>query len=543
MIGYDGGTLEILRPLVAAGVLPTFARLMEEGCHGRLRSVYPPVSSTAWASFMTGKNPGKHGVFNFNVKTHGTYYTEPTVSTSVDSVTLWEILSAEGKKVAVLNVPQTYPPARVNGIMMSGLGTPDTTYDFTYPVGLAGELKREIPDYKIDVPWTRYDDEEVGAFLNDLTDLTRKTFEAAKYCMKKEAWDFFMVVFTGPDRIQHRLWHSIAAAARHVAKGAEGLDEPGRGIVAYFSFLDGLIGRLIEDFGEDATVFVLSDHGFGPFHCDIDLNNWLAAEGYLRYASKEAGLATRALRVLKKTAKRLGVTRDLVLERVGQKGPVYKLLEQSSRVIQSIDWGRTKAFCYSSHGIYLNVKGRERLGIVEPGAEYEALRDEIIGRLCALKEPSTGVTVIRKVDRREDIYQGRNLEKAPDLMITEYGDAGYIGLERLSHREEDGRVFVKTAEVQQGVHRLDGFFMAHGKEIEKGTCLEDASLMDFLPTILCLLGIRIPEDVDGKMLGAVKGSAAAALFTGKEYAFERDHDVTKAEKEKMLKRLKDLGYL
>ena len=122
VIGIDGGTFDLIRPWAEAGDLPNLARLMAEGVHGPLESTLPPVTAPAWSTFATGKNPGKHGVFDFILPMGGRY--DLVNATSIHAPTLWQIISEAGLKCGVMNVPVTYPPAPINGFVIGGMLSP-----------------------------------------------------------------------------------------------------------------------------------------------------------------------------------------------------------------------------------------------------------------------------------------------------------------------------------------------------------------------------------------------------------------------------------
>jgi predicted AlkP superfamily phosphohydrolase/phosphomutase len=147
-IGVDGGTLELVRPWAQAGKLPTFARMMAQGAVGELESTIPPITGPAWASFMTGKNPGGHGVGDWMRRVDGGYRLTPVNATEIKSRLFWDLLGQAGKRVGIINVPVTYPPRPLNGFLISGLLTPRGSQDFTYPPALAQELQQELGSYQ-----------------------------------------------------------------------------------------------------------------------------------------------------------------------------------------------------------------------------------------------------------------------------------------------------------------------------------------------------------------------------------------------------------
>src|SRR5712692_5865304 len=140
IIGLDGATFRTLQPWMDAGYLPTLKEMVETGVSGKLTSVVPPVTAPAWCSFMTGKNPGKHGVYYFTTREKGTGRDIPISAHARSGKTVWDLLSDSGKTVLVLNVPATYPPHPVRGVMIADFLTPKGKRDFVYPPALLDEI-------------------------------------------------------------------------------------------------------------------------------------------------------------------------------------------------------------------------------------------------------------------------------------------------------------------------------------------------------------------------------------------------------------------
>ena len=149
VIGLDGVPPDLLRPWIEAGELPTMAHLVRQGASGTLRSTMPPTSGPSWSSFMTGKNPGKTGIYDFLHRAQGSYHFPPVNASLRDGLDLWQILSQAGRRVGVLNVPLTYPIRPVNGFMISGWMTPYSAKDYVYPPELDAELRQAVGDYRI----------------------------------------------------------------------------------------------------------------------------------------------------------------------------------------------------------------------------------------------------------------------------------------------------------------------------------------------------------------------------------------------------------
>ncbi|MFQ6053893.1 MAG: alkaline phosphatase family protein, partial [Candidatus Bathyarchaeia archaeon] len=247
-----------------SGRLPNLARLIEEGSSGVLESTVPPVTIPAWVSMMTGKNPGKLGVFDL-LRRDG-YGVEPNGNCYGEHAPLWQILNAYGVRTGVMNLPGTYPPDEVDGFMVTGMMTPSRSSPFSYPPTLAAELDSTVSRYEIDVPQWQYFHE--GPFIKDVYKVTEKRGIAAEYLIKSVPCDFYMIVFTSGDRLQHVLWRKSDV------------------IESYWEMLDGIIGRMIRLFGEDSTVMVVSDHGFVPLTKTFYVNEWLRRRGYLQVKRK-----------------------------------------------------------------------------------------------------------------------------------------------------------------------------------------------------------------------------------------------------------------
>jgi predicted AlkP superfamily phosphohydrolase/phosphomutase len=557
VLGLDGATFDLIKPWAAAGYLPTLKRLMEEGAHGSLRSTTPPMTGPAWTSFATGVNPGKHRLYDWIARDEGRYTFSPVTALDMEAPTIYTLLSEAGRRVCALNVPMTYPPTPVNGVMVSGLPAPSTKVQITYPTNLYNEILEAVGDYILyPDPGQAYSEAGVDAFLDRLyrtTDLRIKTLD---YLRGREAWDFAMVVFNGTDTISHAMWkymdkthplHDPAAALKY-----------GNAIRDYYMYLDGKLARYVDELPDDTTLVVMSDHGFGPFHKFIHVNNWLLQE---RFMATHRGPLTGLKRVMFRrgfspmnvydTLMRMGLG---ALKREVVRGQGQGLLKTFFLSFEDIDWSRTQAYSLGNVGqVYLNVLGREPQGCVQPGAEYQRVREEIIAKLQTLRDPETGELVVESIYRREELYQGDFLEKAPDIVFLprrlEY--FGFGEYEFGSHK-----IIESMRRGISGTHRMNGIFMAYGAAIQPGTVVENASLYDLAPTILRLMDEPVAEHMDGRVLDEVlTPDVAAALAqrraarsqnngksgaSGKGYAPE---SMSAEEKKVLADRLRSLGYV
>jgi len=263
--------------------LPNLRKFMKDGVYGILESTIPPITCPAWNCFMTGKNPGKIGVFDFQQVQFNVRAAAKIVdSTSQEGSSLWEILSNYNKKIGVVNVPMTYPPTIINGFMVSGFSTPLSSRDYTYPPELLLELEKEFGKYEVDhdIVFPEYKITGQEGFLEEVYYLEEKKLEVTKYLMKTYEWDFFIAVFMMLDRIQHNFWHYMDK--NHPKYNKEHAKNYKNVIKNGYLKLDAIIGELLELINEDTIVIIMSDHGFGTHYGSFFSNVWLETHGLLR---------------------------------------------------------------------------------------------------------------------------------------------------------------------------------------------------------------------------------------------------------------------
>ncbi|HSR35014.1 MAG TPA: alkaline phosphatase family protein, partial [Anaerolineae bacterium] len=497
IIGLDGVPLDIIQAWAASGHLPNLQRLLENGGVGHLRSTIPPTSGPSWSSFVTGMNPGKTGIYDFLYRKEGTYHFPPVNAAQRGGTTMWRYLSDAGHQVGVLNLPMSYPVEQINGFMVSGWMTPYTATDFIYPPELAVELEREIGDYRI-YPTETFTEARKDSFMKATYDLLDMRTRTALHLARTKPWDVFMAVFFDTDRVLHQLWHYLEP--EHPWR-TDGEDKEWL-IRDYFHKVDESIGRLIAQTDEETLVIILSDHGMGRANNFIVLNNWLLDTGLLRlkrdpWTRWKEFMFRRGftLRNVHQIADRLHLARQA--EYVAGYF-VDHLLKIAFLSFLDVDWSQSKAYSFGRHlgSIYVNVKGREPHGIVEPGAEYEAVLDEIERLAHDFRDPRTGKKLIGQVLRREEIYSGPHLERAPDLILRPQEPSDiFFGLADFGHRET-----VSTVYRYSGMHRDYGMLIMNGPGVPPGSTIEGAAIQDIAPTILHTMGLPVPADMDGRVL-------------------------------------------
>ena len=559
VVALDGADFRLLRPWMDAGELPCLAGLARDGAHGPLRSVVPPLTPPAWASFATGKHPGRHGVFGFTRPGTDSDRLRPVGASDIKGATFWDYLREFNVPSVVIGVPMTYPPTPVPGALVSCFMTPPGRRDFTQPRGLVDELEARFGPYPLylDAPVfsANLSAANVGRFLRVLEHEADVKFRAAEWLAERYDARLVMLHIWGTDRIQHELWNLLDEThPQHNRRLAARVRGP---ILSYFRGLDERISALRRALGEDTMTLVISDHGFGPVTHVIDLNWWLAREGFIRFKRRPVTWLRRLAWRCGLTASTLTMLRVLAdhLRRTpGEKEAPIELVRKAQRSsrrfvlsFRDVDWSRATAYSppgLSIGALMVNVRGREASGCVEPGAEYEVVRARLVERLGALVARHGINGGAESIRTGEDLYGVGPASGAPDVLFLPL-EAGYLPTNLFDFL--DNRV-VRRARVWPGNHRMDGVLIAHGPHVRAGHVVEGACLTDVAPTLLHLLGCAVPSDVDGRpLLEMLEGSAASAagVHTCAPVAayFAKADGLTDAERDEMIERLRSLGYI
>jgi predicted AlkP superfamily phosphohydrolase/phosphomutase len=547
---------------MAEGRMPNLAKLVKAGVSGALESILPPITPPAWTSFMTGKNPGKHGIFHFVETEHGGYAMNYANATSRRSPTLWKLLNNAGYSVGTMNIPFTYPPEPLNGFQISGMDTPSENSAFIHPPALREDLVKHLGEIQLDLRFlgAMSTDERRSQVLAEMEQMDKQWTKAALYLLENHPQDVMMFVFMSIDTVQHYFWQYMDED--HFIHDPKLAPKFGDAVRKVYERLDAATGRIIDRLPLETAVFVVSDHGGGPVvDRTIYLNRYLAQLGLLNYKPKATGgLGTIPMRVLRWGFNLLRGT--LTSRQKSQLSMLFPKLVQKTEMayssFTSIDWSRTKAYCSevlaSPPSIWINLKGVKPQGTVDP-ADYEDLVNFIIAKLAELKDPRNGKPVINRVYRREEIFHGPFADEGADLVLDWWSENSLFSTQPSFPEDTDKPALVirehEPSEASEwgGTHRLHGILVGRAPALETGVEIENSHLIDLAPTILHLLGVSVPQDMDGSVLiGAFRPEflaehpvqSGAAAGTSED---NRSSGYTDEESAKVEERLQALGYL
>ena len=566
IVGWDGATFDLIKPWVAEGKLPNIADVMESGVHGNLRSTLPPMTFPAWTSFMTGKNPAKHGIFDFTRQRPGSYDLEFVNGGQRKAPSFWRLLSDAGRRVISISVPCTYPPEKLNGIMLSGfdapgLGGSGSTLDARgmHPPELCEELNREVGGHPIgSFPIAEINQGRPDVALEKIIDAIRRKARTAKYLVQNKQWDCGMILFGESDGVGHHFWKYCDPASPLYTANPAGMEES---ILRVYQELDAQLGEIRALLPENTTLMMMSDHGFGGVSNSVLYPNcWLREQGLLKFRGGWSNWASRKLDALKLFAVAhlpSKVKRLIYRAAKGRLGGIEAKVRYGI-----IDWKGTQAYFEENPYypvLWLNVKGRQPQGVVEPGQEYEKLRTRLIEELEDWRHPETGERIVHRAYRREEVYDGPCIDEAPDIIVHWAEREGYTYAFKVSSKSKTTAwtedVDPNKAENlafftgKSGSHRDDGIFLVCGPSIRRGAEINSANIVDVAPTILHLLDVPVPSDMDGRALVDAlddsKVSTQVAIGAAAEHVAvgpsEVDYDAT--DDKAISDRLRALGYI
>lgn len=531
IFGIDSATFNVMLPLVEQGKMPATEKLMKEGAWCELLSTHPPLTPPAWTTFMTGRMPEHHGIFDFwrNEMSGPKYRRRYIGSEDIRCHTIFRILDFHGKKSLVVGMPMTYPPFKLNGALISGFMTPGVESDFTYPRKLKAKLLNRFGDYVFDPKPAEFDEKAEDEIIDGLIASDRSKVRGADLLMElHKDWDLLSVILSSVDHVQHHFWKY--ADPLHPGCNSDKTKIYSQTIDASYIRLDNYLKHFLEHLSPDDTVIVLSDHGAGPARVAFHIDTWLKRNGYLKTNFRVA-LKNR----LKQTHRKVdAVVRDLL------KLPAPRRKRLKDRIF----YKRTRAFGGGrfEKGIYLNEKEKRPTGAVKPGAECEALRADLISLLERVRDPRSGEYVFKWIKPREEVYSGGFSWLAPDILFE--NNPGYEVVPGI----QDSLFDYNTD--MSGIHEPEGIFISSGPAIKKNHRFESSHIADVAPTILYLMGLPIDADMDGRLLENIvrddyKSDRPPEFIKYSELLplENKERSYTDDEEEVMKRKLESLGYM
>ncbi len=526
-IGMDGCTFTVLdeltRELPGVGVtMPYLAGLLKRGARAKLRSTPNPLTPPAWATIMTGKGPGEHGVFDF-IRAEdrgGDVFWTLYDARDVDTEMVWSIASRHGKKVAALNFPMTAPPPKnINGCIVPGFIPAKHLRRNTYPQDLFERMKRDIPGFDPkELAWDFDKEKQAMELLSD-SDMEQwiryhlpreeQWYNVAEYVLKNEKPDLMAVMFDGTDKIQHQAWEFLDP--KLIPEKPNEFQKRMREVcLQYFRNVDRYIERLVGLVSPETQVFFASDHGFTACVEVLRINAFLAEKGYLKWAESGDGSE--------------------------------QSMRREAADFANLDWAGTTAYCRtpSSNGIYIRVAEKPGDSGV-PKKDYTRFRDKLIEDLMSIRNED-GEPVVVDVLKREEWFQGAHMKEACDLTLV-LRDHGFVSIRNITP------VVIKRPK-PAGTHHPDGVFMACGAGIGATGMVPRRQIADVAPTLLHSLGIPIPSDFEGEVATTffakdwlekhpVKEGGPTQSVGERQKSEEMDDN----EKKQILEQLQMLGYM
>jgi predicted AlkP superfamily phosphohydrolase/phosphomutase len=435
IVGWDGADWEILDPLLAAGELPNLAALIDRGRKGVSRSCLPSHSWAAWPTFLTGRDPAGHGVFDILEYRPGATRRLPVSSRSILAPTWPSQLTDAGRTSLIVNVPLTYPAPDIKGVAIAGGVIPQGA-PYSHPPEAGPDLGWPINGGS----WTTFRGKPLE-LLADVEDVTRRRADAMRRLMDEQPWDAACMVFVSPDRIQHCLLEYVHPGHPDYATASQ--TPVAERVIDVYRLLDRELGTLVERTDADDLVLLMSDHGHQPVTRALNMNRVLESLGALRMGRGSALVSLLAWGRIRSLAR-------VAYDRLGLHGKVKV-------PTTPIDWAHTTAYTSvtsTGEGVSIALAGREPQGTV-PAQDYERVRTEVADALLGFVDPATGRHPIARVVRKEDVLHGTYLDRAPDLLLEP------APLYSLTH----ARQIVEPADWLSGDHRPEGVYVAAGPGI------------------------------------------------------------------------------
>ncbi len=468
-------TFSILHPLMERGLLPHFQQIQDQGVEAILKSTVPPMTPPAWTSISTGLAPAKHGVYDF----WDYHQTEKGALTQLvthrkDGKAIWNILSEWGKKVIVANVPVTYPPEPINGIMLSGHPTSNVETNWVYPPDFKEELLEAIPDYQIDLTPAVINGQMGDPFVETVK-MTRKRMKMLRLLLDKP-WEFFYIVFTGADRIQHLRWDEIMAFHPQA--------------VEYYQMLDQALGLMLEMLKPEDMLMIVSDHGFQGAHHKFYAQEYLHSRGLLHMSTTQDRRQVELINWAREMAWGLGLRNfpTKIRRQLRQFGILSVTRNHHIVPTLDLDWSRTHAWIPTHSGA---IAGYADIFFGDTLTEEDI--DALSANLQQISNPLTGQPLVSAIYREDAFGTGPFAPEERHLIVLSGEDTTIL-------TDLGSRKLWSDWNKSSGIHQSDGILYVYGSGVKTGESISPVHVYDIVPTILSRLGLPLPTTLDGKII-------------------------------------------
>jgi predicted AlkP superfamily phosphohydrolase/phosphomutase len=505
MIGLDAAELSLVEELCATGQLPALESLRLRGCFGSLESNASLFAGGVWPTFYTGKDVPWHGLYHDRLWDPDAMRCEPPREARFAERPFWELLDPDRYRIAVIDVPTKLGrPKPLNGIQLSGWAAHDLIERGSWPHSLWRGVAREFGAPKM--PAENYGRQSVASLRQlkeQLLEATEQMGAVGSALVARGGWDLFLIVLGSPHRGGHYLWD-----LSQVERWPQEMDSelsPDKALAEIYRACDDVIARLLKVMPTHARVLVFALHGMGrnPGWSDR------CADMLARIQARNGGAMSRA---------RLPNRLNPILPRQVIR-PIVARLPRSARnhlvtlwYGSMFDWQTSRCVPLSmDHAGYvrINLKGRERRGIVAPGAEYQAVCDQVKAAFLGFRDIRTGQRIAERVYHVDELAprEAPYRDTLPDLLIT-WGERSAIdspGIRSDEHGEIRWEPPGLLPSGRSGNHRGQGWFVAAGEGIQPGTRADGHRLVDLVPTVYHWLGLEQQVGFQGQPIPPLCG--------------------------------------
>ena len=498
ILGLDGATWNVLKPLIDSDILPNIKKIVKNGCTAILESTIPPVTSTAWPCMATGMNPGKLGVFgNLRRTTNKDFTLKPVTSTVYKGKSFWDILSWYKYSVGLIKIPVLYPTYEVNGYMISGFGL--TGKSAVYPRHLYEKiingpsklLEKELFD-KLET-LNINNSKECIEYIIQLKKLMREEAKIAIELIKNSPSDLIFYVISMTDWLQHALMDRIIKLASNIDRiKLVDLDLVDNEIIKFYKYIDIIVGNILNflnNNNNEYIFFIVSDHGFTIRPYTFNIGKWLLKKGYMKIKENVIYEGSHLYDIINYIIYKLIRINSIyqLLKFIPQKLILYfinkyiKLYSKKKINISNIiDFKNSQVYCLEDHAIYKNPLSKNII--------LDKLANELKNTLK--KEYNLNLIVFKC----KEIYKGHKKELAPDLYLEIHDD------EYIWEKSNDLNKPLIFKPKLPGIHDRDGIFIAYGPQIKKDYKMKKQHIYNIAPTILHIFNIPLNNELDGTII-------------------------------------------